>query len=94
MEMSENEINAEKALLSELEKRNIRAFIRLYRNYGDDLLIFAYSHLNDRQLAVKMVDEYFEDLWSAARFVEIKPPLYKYLTEQMRGICQTKYSRR
>ena len=90
MEMDNEAFSKEEVLLSELEKRNIRAFMRLYKNYGDDLLIYAYSQLNDRGLAVRTVDEFFEDLWAAVRFTEIKPPIYKYLMEQMRGICEKK----
>jgi DNA-directed RNA polymerase specialized sigma24 family protein len=88
MEMNEEELQEERTLLHELEKRNIRAFMRLYSHYGEDLLIFAYSRLEDRKLAVKMVDEFFEDLWTAARFTEITPPIYKYLIYQMQSICE------
>jgi DNA-directed RNA polymerase specialized sigma24 family protein len=90
MEMDNDAFSKEETLLSELERRNIRAFMRLYKNYGDDLLIYAYSQLNDRGLAVQTVDEFFEDLWAAVRFTEIKPPIYRYLMEQMRGICEKK----
>jgi hypothetical protein len=88
MEMNEDELQEERTLLRDLEKRNIRAFMRLYSNYGEDLLIFAFSRLDDRTLAVKMVDEFFEDLWMAARFMEITPPIYKYLIYQMQSICE------
>ena len=47
MEMDAEEFGEETALLNELQKRNIKAFMRLYKNYGEDLLIFAYSQLND-----------------------------------------------
>jgi hypothetical protein len=87
MEMSEDELREERALLRDLEKRNIKAFMRLYSNYGEDLLIFAYSRLDDRKLAVKTVEEFFEDLWMAARFTHITPPIYKYLICQMQCIC-------
>ena len=90
MEMDNEELSKEETLLSELEKRNIKAFMRLYKDYGEDLLIFAYSQLNDRRLAARTVDEFFEDLWAAVRFTEIKPPIYRYLLEQMRGICEQK----
>jgi hypothetical protein len=90
MEMDAEEFSKEEILLTELEKRNIKAFMRLYKNYGEDLLIYAYSQLNDRRQAVRTVDEFFEDLWAAVRFKEIKPPIYRYLLEQMRGICEKK----
>lgn len=93
MELDTHEFNEESTLLSELQKRNIRAFMRLYRNYSEELLIFTYGQLLDRQLAVKTVDEFFEDLWEAAKFKEITPPIYKYLITQLRGICDLKQPR-
>jgi hypothetical protein len=88
MEINDNELNEEKMLLTDLEKRNIRAFMRLYRNYSEDLLIFAYSHLHDRRVAIKTVEEFFEDLWSMAKFTEIDPPIYRHLVRQMRTIIE------
>jgi hypothetical protein len=88
MEINEDDLNEEKTLLNDLEKRNIRAFMRLYRTYNEDLLIFAYTHLHDRKAAIKTVEEFFEDLWSMAKFTEIDPPIYRYLVEQMRAICE------
>ena len=90
MEINDEELNQERTLLNDLEKRNIRAFMRLYRNYSEDLLIFAYSHLHDRRVAIKTVEEFFEDLWSMAKFTEINPPIYRYLVEQMRSIIEQK----
>ena len=92
MKMNDREFNEEKTLLSDLEKRNIRAFMRLYKDYNEDLLIFAYSHLHDRKAALKTVEEFFEDLWSAARFTEIDPPIYRYLLGQLRTVCENKSS--
>lgn len=88
--MNTQEFNEERSLLNDLEKRNIRAFIRLYKDYGEDLLIFAYSRVMDRTAAVKMVEEFFEDLWMAARFIEIDPPIYRYLLKQITSICDQK----
>ncbi|HTI94633.1 MAG TPA: hypothetical protein VL727_28775 [Puia sp.] len=90
MEINDEELNQERTLLNDLEQRNIRAFMRLYRNYSEDLLIFTYSHLHDRRVAIKMVEEFFEDLWSMAKFTEINPPIYRYLVEQMRFIIEQK----
>ncbi len=88
--MDEKELNEERSLLSALERRNIKAFIRLYKNYSEDLLIFAYTHLNDKRLAIRTVDEFFEDLWLGARFTEINPPIYRYLLKQIRFVCEQK----
>jgi hypothetical protein len=77
----------ENRLLIDLENRDIRAFIRLYKENRDDLVIFAFSQLNDHRKVSEAVDELFEDLWVSARFTAITPPIYKYLIEKMRVIC-------
>jgi hypothetical protein len=64
--------------------------MRLYKDYGEDLLIFAYSHLHDPKLAIQTVDHFFESLWTDSRFMEIHPPIHKCLLEQMRKICEEK----
>ena len=90
MYMNDNELRQEEALLCALEQRNMKAFMYLYKCYGEDLLIFAYSQLQDARLAIQTVDEFFERLWSDAIFTEINPPIYKFLLEQMRQICEHK----
>jgi DNA-directed RNA polymerase specialized sigma24 family protein len=86
----DNDLRQERMLLLALEKRNMKAFMELYKNYSEDLLIFAYSYLKDPKLAAKTVDEFFEDLWSTAKFSQVDPPIYKFLIEQIRAICEHK----
>jgi DNA-directed RNA polymerase specialized sigma24 family protein len=88
--MKSNELQEERLLLSALEERKMKAFMRLYKYYGEDLLIFAYAHLQDPTLAIETVDAFFEKLWSEANFMEIHPPIYKFLLEQIREICEQK----
>jgi hypothetical protein len=90
MYMSDNELKQEKILLTALEKRNMKAFMQLYKCYGEDLLIFAYSQLQDAKLAIQTVDDFFERLWSDAKFTAINPPIYKFMVEQMQAICEKK----
>ena len=90
MQLSDEEYQEEKRLLNELEARNVKAFMRLYKEYKDDLLIFAFAQLEDKQKAVETVEEFFEDLWAATRFTEISPPIYKYLLKQLRTLCNRK----
>jgi DNA-directed RNA polymerase specialized sigma24 family protein len=89
--MDDNELEQEILLLDALEERNMRAFMQLYKNYGEDLLIFAYAHLRDPRLAAKTVDDLFESLWSDADFAAIKPPIYNYLLDQIKKICKQKH---
>jgi hypothetical protein len=83
----------ETRLLEDLEKRDIKAFIQLYKINKDDLIIFAFSHLQDRTLVAEAIDELFERLWVSGQFAGIKPPIYQYLLAQLRDICQRKASR-
>jgi len=90
MNPADDEYKEEQRLLHALEARNVKAFMQLYKEYRDHLVIFAYSQLNDREKAIQAVEEFFEDLWEAARFKEITPPIYKFLFEQLRGVCERK----
>jgi len=86
--MKDDEFREEKLLLNALEARNMKAFIQLYKSYGEDLLIFAYTHLRDPRLAAKTVDDFFESLWLDANFTAINPPIYTFLVNQMKKICK------
>jgi hypothetical protein len=90
MNMSNDDLKKEEILLVALHERNLKAFMRLYKDYGEDLLIFAYSHLHDPKLAIQTVDQFFETLWMDSRLMEIHPPIHKFLLEQMRKICEQK----
>jgi len=85
--MNSKEEYEEKALLRALEKRDIKAFIKFYKDYGEDILIFAYSMLQDARLASQVVDRLFEKLWTDANFETIQPPIYKYLKCEVLKIC-------
>jgi DNA-directed RNA polymerase specialized sigma24 family protein len=85
--MQANDIEAEKALLSKLKSKDIRAFKRFYKEYSDDLLILAYSLLENAALAIAAVDELFERLWIDAKFEYIDPPIHRFLTAELRKNC-------
>lgn len=91
--MKMEQLAEEVKLLEDLEKRDIKAFIQLYKSNKDDLIIFAFSHLEDRGKVAEAIDELFESLWVAGRFAEIEPPIYQYLLAQLREICQRKAAR-
>ena len=86
--MNPKDLYEEKAFLQALGRRDIKAFIRLYKEYGEDVLILAYSILQDAQAAARMVDRFFEKLWEEADFASVNPPIYKYLAEEMRTMCE------
>lgn len=78
----------EKALLESLERREIKALIRLYKDYGDDLLIHSHTHVQDPQLAVEVVETLLDNLWESANFEEIAPPIHKFLEKELRKLCE------
>ena len=88
MKMSEKELEEEYVLLTSLEERKVKAFIQLYKEYADDLLIYAYAHLNNRQLAVEATSVLFDELWLKAKFKDVTPPIYEFLKSQMDIVCK------
>lgn len=83
----------ETRLLQDLEKRDVKAFIQLYKSNKDDLIIFAFSQLQDRSKVAEAIDELFEGLWVSGRFAEIQPPIHLFLLARLREICQRKAGR-
>jgi hypothetical protein len=79
-------------LLEGLKKRDVKAFIQLYKNNKDDLILFAFSQLEDRAKAAEAIDELFEYLWAADLFGEMRPPVYQSLLERLRVIIHRKRS--
>ena len=86
--MDQKDLYEEKALLRALGRRDIKAFTRLNTEYREDILIFAYSILQDPLAAAQMVDRLFGKLWEEAKFKKINPPIYKHLTAEIRKMCE------
>jgi len=51
--MNRKDLYEEVALLNALGRRDIKAFMQLYKDYGEDLLILAYSLLQDPRAAAR-----------------------------------------
>lgn len=90
MKSDRNDADPEKTFKQELEKRDIKAFIRLYKSYHEDLLILAYAQLDNRKLAIEFVQEFFEELWSKERFVTIEGSLYSHIAQKLKYFCESK----
>lgn len=86
--MCTNDWTDEKAFLQALEKRSIKAFMQLYKEYGEDVLIFAYIQLQDSERAVQIVDRLFEHLWVDTNFEDIGQPIHKYLLQELHKLCE------
>ena len=85
--MDPEDLSEEKAFLQDLQRRNVKAFIRLYKEYAEDILILAYSELQDPHAAASMVDKFFEKLWDEADFEAIELPIYKFMADAIRKMC-------
>jgi hypothetical protein len=92
--MYTDEWNNERALLKALEERNMKAFMQLYKSYGEDLLIYAYAWLQDPQLSIRIVDHFFETLWAEANFEAVSPPIHKFLIQGIQKLCEQQLSNR
>ncbi len=58
-----NDFADELALLEELKNKNIKAFAILYKEYSEDLLLFAYTLTGDPAQCHQAVDSLFIELW-------------------------------
>lgn len=80
----------EKALLTQLKNKDIKAFKRFYNEYAEDLLIVAFCLLENVGQAIRTVDELFERLWMDAAFECIDPPIHRFLYTELKKSCQNK----
>ena len=88
--MKTNDLETEQQLLNKLKSRDIQAFKQFYKEYSDDLLILAFSLLDNASLAIRTVDELFERLWVDAKFDSIDPPIHKFLYAELKKNCRNK----
>ncbi|MES1216892.1 MAG: hypothetical protein ABUT20_15360 [Bacteroidota bacterium] len=86
--MKTNDFIDESILLEELKKKDVRAFAKLYNDYSGDLLVLAFSLLNDAPQAIQNVDELFINLWEGNKFENITPPIHNYLYNEIRKVCK------
>ena len=91
MQLDPTETRVERKMISGLKKHYIVSLLQLYSIYHEDLLIFIYAKLQDRKLAIDMVDDFFADLWNGAWRLRLRPPLYKQLVQRITKICEAKY---
>jgi hypothetical protein len=76
----------EELVVSELRAGKITALIYFYETYREDLLIFTYTRLYDREAADTTVEEVFVDLWMKYRYQEITLPIYGFLILQVEAM--------
>jgi hypothetical protein len=86
--METTDFEDELKLLEGLKHRNIHAFIKLYKDYSEDLLVLAYTLIGDPALSSLAVDRLFTTLWEQGQFAHIGPPLHHFLYSELRKLCQ------
>lgn len=74
-------------LLQRLRKRKLDALLYLVKEHGDDLLIFAYTILNDPDRAFVMVYDVLLTLWDRG-FPDARAPLHTYLYDRLRAAAR------
>ena len=84
---NESGVLDEHKLLEELKRKDIQAFARFHSEYSNDLLIFAFTLLEDAPLAIKKVDELFLSMWEENKLDNIELPIYNYLCQELRKLC-------
>jgi len=85
--MKKNILLEETRLLEKLNQKDFLSFERLYNNYSEDLLIFAYTILEDAPLSLQKVDDLFEGLREGSQFEKVRPPIYAFLCAELRKYC-------
>lgn len=85
--MENTDFEDELKLLEGLKHKNIHAFIKLYKDYSEDLLVLAYSLVGDAALSSRAVETLFTGLWEQGQFANVHPPLHHFLYSELRKIC-------
>lgn len=88
--MESNDYEKERELLRQLANKEIRAFRQFYKEYSEDLLIFAYTLLDNNVMAISVVEELFERLWVESRWDRIEPPIHAYLFGELQKTCMSR----
>jgi RNA polymerase sigma-70 factor (ECF subfamily) len=78
----------ELALLDGLKNKNVKAFATLYKEYSEDLLLFAFTLTGDPALCHQAVDNLFIELWENGKFTLITPPIHHFLYSELRKNCK------
>ncbi|MDP4680053.1 MAG: hypothetical protein NWS46_06755 [Cyclobacteriaceae bacterium] len=64
-----------------------RVFENIFRLYYKQLVAFAHKYVSDSQLAEKLVQEMFTNLWHKAYNIEIRTSIKSHLYGSARNAC-------
>lgn len=77
--MGKGKIENETLLLADLKMDSHEAFVRIFRQYYTDLVLFALRFIPDKETCEDIVQEVFIKLWANRKILEIRTSLKTYL---------------
>lgn len=87
MSIPGEEYNDEKLLVAALRLDSHEAFIRIFRQYYSNLVLFAGQFISDRLTCEDIVQNVYLKLWQERRQLEVHSLLRSFLTVQVQNQC-------
>jgi DNA-directed RNA polymerase specialized sigma24 family protein len=80
-------------LLSRLKEHDLMAFEDIVIEYSEDMVILAYSILEDSASANEVVTSVIRELWSSDAIRRLNHPIEKSLFSEIRIACRDRLSK-
>ncbi len=87
MEMKSDEYKDEKLLVAALRLDSHEAFVRIFRHYYPNLVLFASQFIPDRLACEDIVQNIFIKIWSERKELKIKTSLRSFLITLVQNMC-------
>jgi DNA-directed RNA polymerase specialized sigma24 family protein len=78
----------ESIIISRLRRRDLDALTRLVYELGEDLVILAFTKVNDPQRAEDIICNVFLTLWMESKTQNLQPPIRPYLFKLVEQECE------
>ncbi len=73
--------------LQKIVKGDLNAFEKLFKNYYEDLCLFAYKYLKDLDLSEQIVQDVFYTFWKNRKTIAIHTSVKSYLYTATKNQC-------
>lgn len=77
----------DKKLIKDIKKGNIKSFEILFKDYYEDLCLYANHYLKDLDMAEEAVQDVFFNIWNNRVHINIKQSVKSYLYISTRNKC-------
>lgn len=77
----------EKQLFDQLKKGDEKAFEVIFHSYYASLCLFAFQFLNDDEKAEEIVQDFFVNVWSKRKILNIDSSVKNYLFRSVKNLC-------